>query len=42
MGVLYCTSQMLSGQPWDGKPKLLYILNCDYAKTLGFSLVLNT
>jgi hypothetical protein len=25
-----------------GRPKLLYTLNCDYAKILDFSLVLNT
>jgi hypothetical protein len=40
--VLYGTSKMLSGQPWDGRTKLHYTLNCDYRKTLGFSFVLNT
>jgi hypothetical protein len=46
--MLYCTSQMLSAQPWDrtqasvGRPKLLYTPNCDYTKILDFSLVLNT
>ena len=48
MGMLYGTSQMLSGQPWDrtqasvGRPKLMYTLNCDYTKIMEFSLVLNT